>query len=252
MSMQEWKCLVAAGLIALATSHNPAYALMIDDFTQGPITLGSEGSNLGGGVSETQTGLDPNHVVAGTRELFVATVTSDSVVTPTTLTIHPDAIDGRLRVTSATVDGDDRPITYFIVRYGSEDTPLNFDATQHGNAIKIHNIRTNFENENLSPLHDMIRVADEDGASAVPFEVPGNDGAFDLILPFSSFDADFENVHYIDFIFARARQRDAFIAFDAISIVPEPGSLALLGLSGITLLWRRRPELRCASRLNRP
>ncbi len=60
-------CVVAVGLLALLMSQ-PAQAVIIDDFTSGPLTRTVTGIASGWDPID-QTGLDPNHVAGGSRQL---------------------------------------------------------------------------------------------------------------------------------------------------------------------------------------
>lgn len=228
----QFRFLRSLGLnsVAILLTVTAARALVIDDFTQGPIPSLQGTNTAQAGTTLVQPGLNPASVLGGTRSVYVGSLSLATVST--------DPIKGRFRFTA------NQNFGYFTLGWGSV-SPLNVNLSADGNN------RFRFELTDSSPLFTagifQLRVKSgnnwfntdikTDLASAL------NGQTFGVMnIPFARFSgADFTAVQAIELYAARVPAEQS-LQFDFISTVPEPSVLALAGVAGGIGLWRRRQK----------
>jgi len=197
-------------------SINAVAGILIDDFETGSIDV----SRLGGSVvEETQTGLDPSHIIGGERLITVG----QSGDAPQHLNI--DA--GQLKFNSGDSFG------YFQVAYGSSTSPLNLDLLASGaNAFVL-----DFE----APYVPLARIVLRSSTGSENPSIGNFDTVFfpsglaRVVVPFDAYGSvDLRQVEEIVLDVSRVRPLSQ-IAFLRIATIPEPSSVCLLALGALGL-----------------
>jgi hypothetical protein len=218
-------------LLALTLLAMPAAAIVIDDFTEGPLEL--EAFDNFPGVEEIQTPLAPASVLGGTRRVWLGGSSSG----PESTRLLIDTTAGQLTLTS-----DVGSFGYLDLGYGSE-TPLGVDLTADGAdrfALIVNNVTPGLD-------RGFFRLAVTSGPEASPtteFTSWGAGGLWDLPgsgtieLPFGDFPTtDFTQVQAIQIDIGRFEPGHS-LTLGGIMTTPEPTACILLAL-GAALLRRR-------------
>lgn len=222
--------------IGLLLGTQPSRALVIDDFTQGPIAA-LQGTNTSQfGSTMLQSGLDPVHVLGGTRSVFVGSLAL------ATVSIEP--IKGRFHFLANNSYG------YFKLGWGTV-APLNTDLARL-DAFRLE--FTDVMGGTPTPFFALfdLRVKSNDTwyryslssdlNSALNGRTYGN-----LDVPFTRFaGADFAHVQAIELEAARVPQGFG-LSIDYFSAVPEP-TVASLGLLAAAVFSIRRHHRTRSSR----
>lgn len=199
----------------LAVCSRPTLALagvLIDDFSEGPITV----TRTGGAYSETQTGLDANRVIGGSRlfefEQFGAEVQTATVG------------GGTLQLTSTPAPGGST-LVYFALMWGSDTKPLGIDLKADG-GNRLHA-------DIVAGYPPRLYLGSPGGLeSRGDFDANGDIFFADLLGS-----ADLSNVSWISL----ATGRSLGYEIGALQVVPEPATLVLAAAAGAAIaLWRRR------------
>jgi hypothetical protein len=193
-------------------------AILIDDFSVGPITLSRTGATP---ATATQTGLDPAHVLGGSRDIAIG---YDGGAVQT-LTI--DTTVGELVTSSAP------SLAYYRIRYGSEANPLHLNLGSGADrAILV-------EATDL-PAPTIVLISAGANASVGPNHVGVTQRSLPVGTAYLISMSVFQNYNFGAFdptaitsiqIFAVRQSGTARLT--RISIVPEPGCAALLACAGI-------------------
>lgn len=188
---------------------SPSIAIVIDDFTVGPISLVRDS---GVPVVFAQSGLDTSHVVGGRRDFLLGASNRDGQ----TATI--DTATGQFTL------GVNEPATlaYLTLSYGSEDQPLNLDLTADGSDRFVFDFPS------------------DTGFSFLQLTSPGaNQGSSRIseTVLFSAFPSvDLTNVSSITLTAGRSQ---GFV-LNSIRTVPEPFTSTLLAVGILGLVAARR------------
>lgn len=221
----------AAFGIAIFTVIGQIHAATIDDFTVGSTVVERVGPL---GASQLQSGLDPSHVLGGTRKIVVG----DSGQVGQRAEV--DASAGELRFHIAAGLG------YLRVTYGSE-APLNLNLAAEGNAFHLDFVDA-IDQPPLwltvtSPVGNTI-VSDTVSMIAVPITTLPN-GTKRAIFGFGSFDnVDFSNVSSVEMQSVRVG-RD--MTLKSLTVVPEPSSICAAGLA-LSAIWCGRRKFAAGER----
>ncbi len=221
--------------IGLLLGAQLSSALVIDDFTQGPIAT-LQGTNTSQfGSTLLQNGLDPAHVLGGTRSVFVGSLAL--------ATVNIDPIKGRFHFIANNSYG------YFKLGWGTV-APLNTDLASLA-AFRLE--FTDVIGGTPSPFFAIfdLRVKSHDTwyryslssdfASALNGRTYGN-----LEVPFTRFaGVDFAHVQAIELEAARLPQGFR-LSIDYFSAVPEP-TVASLGLLAAACFSIRRQHRKHSS-----
>jgi hypothetical protein len=219
--------LACALLLALAAAR-PATAVTIDDFSVGPITLTRTGATA---AAAQQTGLDPNHVLGGARDITVGASGGDAGQSVT--------IDTAARQLQFTIDTS---LGYFDLVYGSMAQPLNVDLTADGSdAFRIDFSKTG-SHISLQRLSVFTAGADGtlSGSNSNVLKATLPDGRVRVEYPFSAFPGvNFSAVERIGLGFVRVSNADDPVILGIVT-VPEPAASTLLAVGAVALCRCRR------------
>lgn len=217
------KTLIFVAFAALAAGSN---AILIDDFSQGPLTLTVDDMNPY--VEGSRSG----NMVGGLAFHFLATIA------------NPDGNMARLRVNPGTglqtVSNEDLVQTQALAGYGSDtlgffgNDDLNLDLSG------VDRFRIHFRSADL-PLKIATAVYDaESNYSSLSIDTMVGAGSnFFVDINFSSFGGyDFSDLDVVAFLFESAPSGDYSIT--KIEAVPEPASLGALAIGAAALLRRRK------------
>lgn len=196
-----------AALICAAPTAN---AIVIDDFTVGPVHLER---NAGVGVPLLQTGLDPAHVLGGQRDIVLGANYNNGQV------LEIDTIESQLTLTSAPSPA----LAGLDLTYGSRTSPLGVNLTAEGHdrfVLDFDVIGTCCNDLRVSSV--LGSVVSVDGVS-----LTGYYNGRVAIVPFSEFSGvDFTNVASIELDFGRNRG----MVLQSIYTIPEPICAVMLTL----------------------
>jgi hypothetical protein len=213
-------CLASLG-IALCSAIGRVDASIIDDYTVGSTVVERVGPMA---ANQVQTGLDPGHVLGGSRKIVVG----DSGQVGQRAEV--DASAGELRFHVAAGLG------YLRVTYGSE-SPLNLDLAAQGNAFQL-DFADAVDQPPLwltvtSPVGNTI-VSDTVSMISVPVTTLPN-GTKRAIFSFGWFDSvDLSNVSSVEMQSVRVG-RD--MTLKSLTVIPEPSSIHVVGLA-LCSIWR--------------
>jgi hypothetical protein len=216
---------LAAAAVVVSASGSAASAITIDDFSVGSIEVARTGSTA---ASAQQTGLDPLHVLGGSRDFSVGTAGGSGQ------RLVVDAPAGELRFDTDTTG-------YFRVTYGSLTEPLNINLTADGSNAFLFHITYAVPNSPLSLIPgNTFRVITTSGtrfgsmtvASANIATQP--DGSRLIRLPFSSLNGqgDLKMVERIEYELFRVPPGSHF-TLRTFATVPEPSTGILSILAGL-------------------
>jgi hypothetical protein len=204
-------------LALLLCANGRSEALVIDDFSTGPFTI--VGTNTT--VDQTQSGLDPAHVVGGSRFISFRSF----AVPPSALTLDDQA--GTLHMSPGNC------CSYLSLRYGSAGNPLQLDLTADGSdrfLVTFADI-----SEQIPSSVPSIVVRDHQnrmvpiiGGGTLPNPPVGR---FSVAVPFTQFsNFDLTNIQSIEIAVSRYSGGRTF-TLDSIATVPEPSSVVSLLIS---------------------
>ncbi len=230
---------VAFGLAMLSLPHRAA-ALVIDDFTQGGLTL-LHATNYPG-TTQLQMGLDSSVTIGGTRLVSVGAVGYIGSSGLATASIDP--IKGRFHFNA------NAGLGYFKLDYGSV-TPLNLDLTGGNNRFELEFVDTT-PNANFSLFY--VRV--KSGGAWFNYQIQndlaqalGGNTFGTLSVPFSKFlGVNFAAVQAIELDASRVPQ-GVHLAIESFTVVPEPSAAMLLLLAPVLMRFIRRHQ-RLHNKLN--
>ncbi len=213
---------------ALVAGTGAASALVIDDFSQGPLSI--QATNNYPGQTVVESGLDPATALGGSRSIYVGSLNQASV--------NVDTTKGRFNFSA------DVNFGYFTLEWGS-GTPLNINLTAGGNnafALSFVDVTPvinpglwefRIKSGNTWFTYDMSR----DFYNAFNTQTFGT-----LALPFSKFaGADLTQVQAIELMAARFQPASGLSIDSIVTAVPEPATTALLGIVSL-LSWLSCPR----------
>ncbi|MEQ8618820.1 MAG: hypothetical protein RIB44_19775 [Lacipirellulaceae bacterium] len=210
----------------------PVAAIVIDDFSVGPITV--ERTGVDPGMAE-QLGLNPTNVIGGVRSISVGS--SGSPIQ----TLEIQAEESQL--VFETGPHANTFIGYFDISYGSTSLPLNIDLTANGANAFLLEYETNLDRV---PLARVI-VSSPSGTDNPAFSnfdtqpLPG--GRTRIVLPFDRYPrVDFENVTQISLDVARFPSASQ-ITFYRFETVPEPTTAMLIVASLMSFAIQHRSRV---------
>ena len=191
-------------------------ARVIDDFNLGPYFL--VGANAT--VNQTQTGLNPDHVLGGSRFISFRSFT----IPPSTLTVAGAA--GTLSVTPGGC------CTYLTMRYGDTSNPLNVNLRDDGNDRFVVTFAGLTSDISLSL--PSIGVIDNQGhfANILSQFAVQPVAPFSMTIPYSQFtNIDWTNIRSIEIAVSRygggTGGPGKSFSLDSIVTVPEPAGFSL-------------------------
>jgi hypothetical protein len=189
------------------------HAIVIDDFTVGPVQLMR---NAGVAVPLTQTGLDPAHVLGGQRDLVLGENYSNGQI------LEINTAESFLTLTAAPFPA----LAGLELIYGSRTAPLGVDLTAEGHDRFV------FDFDVIPSCCNRFTVTTAIGG-IVGFDSVSLDDYYNgrvAIIPFSEFSGvDFTNVASLELDFFRHR---GFV-LQSIYTIPEPLGASLLAWVGI-------------------
>lgn len=214
-------------LFAVFCATSSLSARIIDDFSVGPVTIQQTDSTF---VNSDQQGLDPTHVLGGVR--YVQTGYGGGSATQTA------TVDTASRKFTFTASGT--TLGYVQLRYGSLTQPLNIDLTTDGSQYLLLSFTDITPSTFPHPFNVQIYGA---GTSSI-FQVrPASSSASDIIdvlIPLSSFSPALSDVDSISISATRYPRDSQFSLLKIATIMPEPATSNIIGISGIVILMRRR------------
>ena len=198
-----------------------ANGLLIDDFSEGPITLRSYDRPT---YSAEQNSLDPNQTAGGARywsDFYHNIGREDATSTSySQITVDPDE-----EVLDFQVQGNGSG--YFALAYGSDESPLGLDLTAGG----IDRLRFRYVGELSSPWIFSVAIKapliDQSGSGWIsgqpltPFSHFGLDPILEMQLPLDREDLDFSRIESIHLRVIRYRAGDYF-RLDQIEAAASP------------------------------
>ena len=211
----------------------PAFGVIIDDFSVGPITLVADINRRV--PYELQTGLDPDAVIGGNRIVFLVLDSpsqSDRAVATVDTATHTFRVD---------VDGR---LEAYSIRWGAidgtqADLALNADLLSDGSdAFRIDVM--------ASAVSQTLQFGVKSGVNeghlrgdGVFLSLPTTNVPFAIHVPFSRFpDIDFRDVDFILFGDTTV-PRGQDLTLGGIRTVPEPTTLVISILGLVMWMWRR-------------
>lgn len=213
---------LAASAVALAVYVSPTEAVVIDDFSVGPLVI--LGANAT--VQQTQSGLDPVHVLGGNRSISYRSFSTP----PTTLTI--DSAAGTLNISPGNC------CTYLDLSYGSAANPLQSNLLAEGSdqfVIAFTAITAEIPSSlpSIFATDNQNRIATILGSSSM--NVPPT-GPFSISVPFSQFPSfDFSNVQSFRISVSRygggTGAAGKSFTMDSIVTVPETAGIWYVGIA---------------------
>lgn len=218
-------------LLSTAWLSPSAQAVLIDDFSVGALSIVRGAS----AVVQSQTGLDPAHVVGGARHLRVGyDGTTGQSATIDTLTKNFQFVSG------VTSNG------YLEVSYGTATAPLNLDLTSGG----ATHLEVVFQNVGVSPNSinkpPTLWFISRSNATRMPLggysAVPLGDGRYRSLAAFSANPAiDFEDIDTVTFSVGRYPTTGVLTVYSIQSVfIPEPASWLLATGAGLLSIAARR------------
>jgi hypothetical protein len=209
--------IVAILLCATATSQ----AVVIDDFSVGPTLLVRNASVA---VAQIQTGLDPNHVLGGQRDILLGQFYEN----PQTFEI--DTTRSQMTLTH----GGPGKLAGVDIYYGSSTNPLEVDLTAGGHDRFILDFGS------IGPGPSWMRVASLSGTTLTENTVSISrffDGNISTI-PYTEFGSlDFTNIARIKLEFFRS----GGVVLESFYTIPEPTSASMMSVFATApILLRRR------------
>jgi len=215
-------------------SISPAFALIVDDFSAGPFTRIVTGPESGYNTV-TQTGLDPAHVLGGSRSYttgYAYGTVSGSVVA----SVNTED-DGRFNY-----DGSGADFAIEVVRLEYEFSPTNLMA--NGDAFALSVLNADPGSSDLLRFYLYVDSSDAPYPSTVYFTLSKASTPYLLVIPFEEFDsATIANANKIRLAVSGHAPPGATFTFGELAVVPEPATF-LLALSAM-LLTGRPKRCRC-------
>lgn len=211
---------------ALASGTGPASALVIDDFSQGAISITATNVT---GQTVVENGLDPSSALGGSRSIYVGSLSQAAA--------NVDTAKGRFNFRA------DASFGYFTLDWGSV-TPLNLNLTTGGNNEFV----LNFVDVTPVTYPGLFYFRVKSGNIWAAYDFSGDfHNAFNtqtfgtLTIPFSQFvRADLTQVSAIELVVDRFQPVSALSIDSIITAVPEPTAPTLLGLASLLSLSFRR------------
>lgn len=233
--MLRYEVLKLVALLASITglAAPVAHAVLIDDFSTAPITLVRDTSV----VFQSQTGLDPAHVVGGARHLRVGAFGT----TGQTLTV--DALTKTLQFASG-VTG----YGYLDVNYGTAAAPLDLNLTA-GGATHLEIV---FQNVGVIPYNVdkppgvSITSGQQAATMFLPLSpgVPLGNGRYRSRMPLNVHpNIDFEDINTLAVSVGRYSPEGVLTLYSIQTVaIPEPatGLLLAAGVGLLSIAVRRR------------
>lgn len=190
------------GIASLIVASQSSEALVIDDFTEAPLTL------VGAGDLLSQTGLDPSRVAGGVRTIEVSRA-------PDVFTLAIE--DGSLSVANPDPADD---WGYFQLMYGYE-MPLDLDFTAEGH----DRLRLRFgevDPSGLDPMWISVNTGLPPRSNAPGpeyYSMPSNGGVFEI--PFTAYpEVDFTDVNTFAIQVVRMRSTVGFTLEEVVTAGP--------------------------------
>lgn len=246
MLTQRWVRLSVAVLTAVSLSASGAEALVIDDLTVGDSFTTPYTDHA---LSVVQSGLDADHVWGGVRELrfpmnFSTTEASTAILdtsaglvrfentglsggSSVALEYGGNATGGLEMGLDLTGGGYDR-ILVDILQLGPSAKGSTPEIMQLG--ANLFTLERDAEGEVVASRYSNIEI--DLAATDTPYTAT-------LLLDERLGSADLAEIDGIS-ISVYPFGTGGSVSIGSIRIVPEPASLAMLGLAGVAMLWRRR------------
>ncbi len=203
--------------------------MTIDDFSVGPIVVERTAATA---VTAAQSGLDPAHVVGGSRAIIVG----ESGSAGQALII--DAALGEMRFAVPS------PLGYFTITYGSEAAPLNLDLTAEGHDRFILEIGSGSTSLNRVRIFTTNGTESVGGGHSVTTVKPLPSGGSLLSIPFSAYSSlDLAAVQRISLEYFRASPPG--LVLKGLATIPEPNTASLIAIGAAAL---RRTKTRSGLR----
>jgi hypothetical protein len=184
--------------LALVAAGQPVYGIVIDDFSTGEIVVN-------GPAIEDQTGLDPSHVIGGTRRIDVGKFGDGS---------RFEVADDQLQFNS-TGRG------YLTLTYGAVESLDGVDLTQNGDdriRIKFGDVTSNY-----TPMGFYVNLSPGSSGNGVSWQATQAWSGATIEIPFAGFPTLFTSVQKIAF---DALRNPAGTGFVVESIATAGPSLA--------------------------
>lgn len=228
----KYRSLALVGVLALAVS---AQAVIIDDFTQGTYSLVADAGSPR--AEAVRNGIAAS-LAGGQRDTMLEYVSGP-------LTVSANLGSGGVHFFNA----DSQTSGLLYLQYDGADGEVETDLVQTPGTGLGLNLSTEmaflldfrFVNGGLaSPLSVTITVTSSNGS----FSHTSNIASGTLVLHSVSFanfaNANFSDVQRLDFVFNAPASADFTLDLISTQPIPEPASLAVLGLGAAALIRRRR------------
>jgi hypothetical protein len=207
-------------------------AITIDDYSVGPITVTKTVQNAG--ASALQSGLDPSHVLGGSRSINVG---GSGGLVGQSLTIN----SASERLVFTVPQGSDS-YGYFDIGYGSLANPLNLDLSQSHKALQIIMLGTPARMPGIA-LYSAHGIGGPSIFHPDASVVSRPDGAVVATFPMSSITIgagfDISAITHVNLGVGRYHSSGSPLQILDFSVVPEPTNFALTAI-GVALIYRPR------------
>lgn len=213
-------------LLVVAIFLDRVSARIIDDFSVGPVSI-QQTSNAS--VNSDQQDLDPIHVLGGVR--YIQTGFGGGGATQTA------TVDTTAQKFTLTTSGS--TLGYVQLRYGSLAQPLDLDLTGDGSQFFLFSFTDILPSTFSPPFNIQINGAGVQRTVQLRPQSSSTRDIVNMLVPYSSFSPTLVDVDSISISATRYPQNSQFSLLRIATVIPEPSTVMLAGISAVFLLKRR-------------